>query len=270
MNQREAEAAISRELDNEIDGLVRTIGRRLRKQVLAESAVSRKNQRMRIASRERIRRAFAQCQSEIMLRIALFHEIPMSEILKTALRDFNGQEDVLRDFVRDLVFAMDSGKSTPRIPEVRVPMPTLVRWWYGFVFFPRNQEEATVQAAMPPLSRWNGKAALQFLRTFPYEEPGLDYRTHRKRISRWGLYQIKPILVRKMTIIPPKISPPNFIIIYTPAGIEWLREKDLLGAVTRISQNMSHDNLTKLRINTVGEKTGTHLARSRNRRTCST
>jgi hypothetical protein len=205
----------------------------------------------------------ARIQSKFLLRTAITLRFPTFEVLKALLTLFKGREDVLRDFIRDFGVALDRGIKLP----ARDHNETFSRyahlrlfWLDGFNILPaRNKKAAAAVADWPPLNRWNGRAAWQLLKT---REPGLDYRTHRQRVSRLHLYQVKPILVEKI-----KISPPDCIVTYTPEGMQWVRENHSLGTVKQNRKKLSHDNLTKRRFDSVNETPGAHLARSRNRRT---
>jgi hypothetical protein len=242
----------------QIETLYQMTARKVLARCASESAAGRET------PSEGLRSEIALIPFKFLVRAALTFQNSIPEILERALPLFKGRDDLSRDFIRDLGIGLDRGMKRPARYDNHVYATALrVIWLDGFILPPtRNQKKAAVSAVhatWPPLSRWNGRAAWQLLKM---REPGLDERTYRQRVSRLGLYQFKPILVQKT-----KISPSTVTLTYTPAGERWLR--DLLGAVTQNREKMFHDTETKLRVNSIGETPGTHLARSRNRRTLS-
>jgi hypothetical protein len=153
-------------------------------------------------------------------------EIPMWQVLLVGAIRFKDQPDRLRYFIREL-----SGHSTKRGPG-----DMIVLVWQGFDIL-----ESPCCRAWPPLSRWNGPAAWQLIKTIT-REPGLTYETYRQRVRRAQLHQLKPILVQKIDLRTAAIT-------YTPMGMKWLRENHSLGAVTRNGKKMSHDRETSTRFN---------------------
>jgi hypothetical protein len=190
---------------------------------------------------EGFRGVVARCKSKLMLRLALSDQAPISQVLETALTELNGQEDALRDFIQDLGVFLARGKKRTAFDQISTRILIL---WDGFDILPaRNREQAAMFRTLPPLSRWNGRAAWQLIRTIT-RQPGLTYETYRKRVSRLRLDQVQPILVQKM-----KIDRCTFALTFTAPGVQWLRENHLLGAVTRNGKKMSHDTETLARFN---------------------
>lgn len=234
-----------------------------------------------------LERGIARHQSKILL-LALRDGVPLSEVLEMALTGLKGQEDVLRDFIRDL------GRRDIKGPACDNLNYLILILWDGFeiwarLFRSRGKvkagkmnvaqtrvleleaenawlKEQIVATSFPPLSRWNGRAAWKLVKTL-MRMPGLDYQTYRQRVRRLGLDQLEPILVQKIKIgeIGPSTIAPT--ITFTPLGMQWLRsmkasiccprceatiqirENHLLGAVTQNDQKMSHDMETVKRFN---------------------
>jgi hypothetical protein len=213
------------------------------KQFVAEKRAGRKPDRKKY--RSAITRAASKGMLQLQLKQALNYPIPTSVVLKRALLLFKGQEDLLEDFIRRYGLALDRGMK-PADDHYKLKRLVLVLWQDGFGVFPaRNRKDAAFNRRTPPLSRWNLLASLEFLRIL---EPGLDFRTWRKRVSRWDLHQVEPILVQKV-----KLYPQTFTVAYTPAGMQWLHS---LGIVTRNGKKMSQDMETLARFNTANGRGG--------------
>jgi hypothetical protein len=116
-----------------------------------------------------------------------------------------------------------------------------------------------IHAIMPPLSHWATPALFGYFKQIE-QEPGLTYHTFRQRLRRCGLRPQLPLLVKKF----------NPGIELTEEGLQWVRERELLALRQKKASKVSHDKVTKLRVNSSGETPGTHLARSRNGRSRST
>jgi hypothetical protein len=104
----------------------------------------------------------------------------------------------------------------------------------------------------------NGRAAWLLMKTLGHE-PGLDYRTYRKCVSRLPVQQVKPILVQKF-------DSSRMAVTYTQLGTQWLREKHSLGTVTGNGKKMSHDTETLTRFNAVNGCGKITVKRARTRR----
>jgi hypothetical protein len=202
---------------------------------------------------------------QLLLKRAVSYRQRSSVVLKTALEVFRGHEDLLEDFIRRYGLALDRGIKPTHDDFDDFKTFVLLLWQNGPGIFParvfparKRRVLARLTRTFPPLSRWNGEAAWQFLKMLI--EPGLSHETWRKRVNRWDLHQVEPILVQKF-------ENSNSPIVYTPAGMEWLRENHSLGVVTQNGKKMSQDNGTKPRFDSVNETPGAYRTRSRNRRT---
>jgi hypothetical protein len=217
---------------------------------MTEFAAGRKPDFKKLVSA--IRRVLSQTMLQLLLKRAVSY--PPSMVLKTALAVFKGQEDLLEDFIRRYGLALDRGIKPAHDDFDGFKAFVLVLWQDGFGIFParvfparKRRVLAAHMRTLPPLSRWNGKAAWQFLKMAI--EPGLSHETWRKRVNRWGLHQVEPILVQKF-----KNS--SFPIVYTPEGMQWLRENHSLDLVTRNGKKMSQDMETLARFNTANGSGG--------------